>query len=613
MVSVKDARWRVHVALRSLRGGRTRRVRTSRRVAREVRGFRLHIALLFALSALGSGLVLLVPVPLKIAVDSVLGAQPVPGFLQAVLPGAATSSDSALLLTVAILFVLVMLLMQLAELGSLVLGAYTGQKLTLRFRNKLFGHVQRLSFAYHDLRGTLDSSYRIQWDAPALQYIAVDGLIPLVTAAMTVVGMLVVTFVIDWQLALVALAITPVLIALFRVYGSRLRRQWHEAKTIESSAFSVVHEVLGALRVVKAFGREERESARFVDRSMASMRANVRVALTEGLLTVAVGLTIGIGTALVLYIGARRVQAGGLTLGELLVVMTYLTQLYEPLRTIARKTGDLQASVASAERVFAVLDKAPDLIDRPGARPLRRAAGAVELRNLSFGYHAGRPILQDVSLEVRPGTSVGIAGATGSGKTTLVSLLTRFYDPASGQVLLDAVDLRDYQLADLRNQFAIVLQEPVLFSSSIAENVRYGRMDASQEELAAAAKAANAHRFITGLPDGYETVVGERGMRLSGGERQRIALARAFLKDAPVLILDEPTSSVDFETEALIMDAMRRLMAGRTTFMIAHRLSTLDYCDVRFELRNGRVWQAGADEGRHQSESARTLAPAGRR
>jgi len=393
------------------------------------------------------------------------------------------------------------------------------------------------------------------------------------------------------------------------VYGSRLRRQWHEAKTIESSAFSVVHEALGAHRVVKAFGREGRETARFVDRSMESMRANVRVALTEGLLTVAVGLTIGIGTALVLYIGARRVQAGGLTLGELLVVMTYLTQLYEPLRTIARKTGDLQASVASAERVFAVLDEAPDLIDRPGARPLRRAVGAVKLRNVSFGYDAGRPVIEDVSLEVRPGTSVGIAGATGSGKTTLVSLLTRFYDPAAGRVLLDAVDLRDYRLADLRNQFAIVLQEPILFSTSIAENIRYGRMEASPEELAAAATAANAHRFIIELPNGYETVVGERGMRLSGGERQRIALARAFLKDAPVLILDEPTSSVDFETEALIMDAMRRLMAGRTTFMIAHRLSTLDYCDVRLELRNGRVWQVGATNGHHLPVGAAVGAP----
>jgi ATP-binding cassette, subfamily B, bacterial len=568
---------------------RRRRMHTYRRVASETRGFRGQIALLLLLGALSSGLVLLVPVPLKVAVDSVLGSEPVPGWLAAVLPDAATGSDSALLLTLAILFVLVMLVMHVAELGFLVLSSYTGQRLSLTFRSKLFGHVQRLSSAYHDERGTLDSNYRIQWDAPAVQYIAVDAAIPLVTAALTVTGMVVVTFVIDWQLAVVALTITPVLIALLRVYGSALRRQWHEAKALESSAFSVVHEALGALRVVKAFGGEERETARFVNRSSESVRANVRVSLTEGLLTVAVGLTLGIGTALVLYIGVSRVEARSLTLGELLLVMTYLTQLYEPLRTIAKKIGDLQESAASAERVFAVLNRAPELADRPGARRLRRAVGAVELRDVSFGYDDKRAVLEEISLEVRPGTSLGIAGTTGAGKTTLIGLLTRFYDPTSGEVLLDGVDLRDYRLRDLRNQFAIVLQEPLLFSTSIAENIRYGRLDASHEEVVAAAEAAKAHDFIRRLPDDYATLVGERGMRLSGGERQRIALARAFLKDAPVLILDEPTSSVDIHTEAVIMEAMRRLMSGRTTFMIAHRLGTLDYCDARIALSGGRV------------------------
>ena len=568
---------------------RLQRVHTYRRVASETRGFRGSIALLMAFSAVSSGLILIVPVPLKIAVDSVLGSEPVPAWLSTVLPDAATGSHSALLLTLAILFVLVTLVMQLAELAVLVLSASTGQKLSLTFRSKLFGHVQRLSFAYHDDRGTLDSNYRIQWDAPAVQYIAVDAAVPLVTAALTVTGMVVVTFVIDWQLAIVALTITPVLIALLRIYGSALRRQWHEAKALESSAFSVVHEALGALRVVKAFGGEERETARFVDRSSESLRANVRVSRTEGLLTVAVGLTIGIGTAIVLYIGVGRVEAGSLTLGELLLVMTYLTQLYEPLRTIAKKIGDLQESAASAERVFAVLDRAPELTDRPGARRVRRAVGAMELREVSFGYEDERAVLEQVSFEVRPGTSIGIAGATGAGKTTLVGLLTRFYDPVSGQVLLDGVDLRDYRLRDLRNQFAIVLQEPLLFSTSVAENIRYGRLDASDADVVTAAESAKAHDFIGRLPDGYATVVGERGMRLSGGERQRIALARAFLKDAPVLILDEPTSSVDVQTEAVIMEAMGRLMTGRTTFMIAHRLSTLDHCDARIALSDGRV------------------------
>jgi ATP-binding cassette, subfamily B, bacterial len=563
--------------------------RTYRRVARESRPFWLHIGGLFLLSALGSGLTLLVPVPLKIAVDSVLGSHPVPGFLDTLLPSSFTASDSSLLLATAVLFLAITFLVQMQEVALLVLSTYTGQKLLIGFRGKLFQHVQRLSLPYHDLRGTTDSAYRIQWDAPALQHIAVDGLVPLITSGMTVVGMIVVTFAIDWQLALIALTVTPILIGLLRFYGARLRGQWHEAKTLESSAFSVVHEVLGALRVVKAFGREEAEKERFAGRSAESVRAQIRLSLTEARLTDMVGITMGVGTSLVLYMGVRRVQSGGLTLGELLLVMTYLTQLYEPLRTIAKKIGDLQASVASAERVFFVLDEEPDLVERPNARPLTRSRGDVEFQHVSFAYDGGCDVLHGVSLQVAAGTSVGVAGTTGAGKTTLISLLTRFYDPSSGEILLDGVDLRDYRIPDLRNQFAIVLQESVLFSSSIAENIAYARPQADRADVVAAAKAANAHEFIRALPDEYDTVVGERGMRLSGGERQRIALARAFLKDAPILILDEPTSSVDVKTEAVIMEAMSRLMEARTTFMIAHRLGTLEQCDVRLELEDGRL------------------------
>jgi ATP-binding cassette subfamily B protein len=252
--------------------------------------------------------------------------------------------------------------------------------------------------------------------------------------------------------------------------------------------------------------------------------------------------------------------------------------------------GDLQRSLASAERTFALLDQTPEVIERPNAMPLSHARGAVSFKNVSFAYEGeNNLVLQNVFFEVLPGMRVGIAGATGAGKTTLVSLLTRFYDPTSGRITLDGVDLRDYRIVDMRNQFAIVLQEPVLFSTSIAENIAYANPDATLEEIVAAARAANAHEFITHLPEGYDTQVGDRGMRLSGGERQRISLARAFLKDAPILILDEPTSSVDMKTEAMIMDAMTRLMHGRTTFMIAHRLSTLAVCDVRLHIEGGRV------------------------
>src|SRR5437899_41031 len=271
------------------------------------------------------------------------------------------------------------------------------------------------------------------------------------------------------------------------------------------------------------------------------------------------------------------------------MVMASISRLYEPLKTISKKSASLQSHLASAERAFALLDHPPDVSERPNARRLARATGAVAFRHVSFAYDGGSRRLHDVSFDVDPGTRVGITGATGAGKTTLLSLLTRFYDPTEGQILLDGVDLREYRLADLRHQFAIVLQDPVLFSTSIAENIAYARPTAGHQDIVAAAKAANAHEFIVGLPDGYETRVGERGMRLSGGERQRVSLARAFLKDAPILIFDEPTSSVDVRTEAAILEAMERLMNGRTTFVIAHRLTTLKNCDSLLVIEDGRL------------------------
>jgi len=317
--------------------------------------------------------------------------------------------------------------------------------------------------------------------------------------------------------------------------------------------------------------------------------ARIRLAYMESGFGLLVNGTTALGTAIVMVIGFESVNSGSITLGQLLVVLAYLAQLYHPLETISRQAAGLQSSLASAQRAFELLDAVPDVVEHPHARPLTRAQGGLDLDRVTFAYDGSRPVLHDVSLSIRPGMRVGIAGPTGAGKTTLLSLLMRFYEPASGRILLDGVDLREYRLRDLRDQFALVLQEPVLFSTTIAENIAYGRDDATREEIEGAARSAAAHGFITALPDGYDSVVGERGMTLSGGERQRIALARAFLKDAPILLLDEPTSSVDVETEAAIVDAMERLMAGRTTLMIAHRLSTLDVCDMRIQLDHGRL------------------------
>src|SRR5262249_54712042 len=346
----------------------------------------------------------------------------------------------------------------------------------------LFQHIQHLSLSYHDTRGST-SNYRVQYDAPCIQWILTTGGIPLVTAAATLIGMLAVTMLVDWQMALVALALCPVLFVLTYKYGARLRLQWHEIKEHESSAMSVVEEALGAVRVVKAFGREGHEQERFVRRSEKQVRSKVQATYLECRFDLAVGITIAVGTAATLVIGVQNVQAGTLTVGSLLVLMTYLAQIYEPLKTISHKIGDLQASLASAERAFALLDEVPEVVQRPHARPVSRAAGAVEFRGVSFAYPQGQEILQDISFVVDPGTRVGIAGRTGAGKSTLMNLLMRFYDPSKGEILLDGFALPEYKLADLRNQFAMVLQDTVLFSTTIRENIAYANPGATEEEV----------------------------------------------------------------------------------------------------------------------------------
>jgi ATP-binding cassette subfamily B protein len=575
-----------------------------RRLLGRARPFALPISGIFVLGLLASPLALLNPLPLKIVVDSVLGSHPLPGFLQAVLPETVSGSEGALLGFAVALLLGTVLLGHLRELSSTLLRTWAGEKLVLRFRSELFRCVQRLSFSSSDARGSADSLYRIQYDAPAIQYVAIDGVIPFITAAVTLVGMIYVTARIDTQLALVALTIAPLLFGLLAFYRKRLRERSRRVKRLESSALSVVHEALAALRVVKAFGQEDREHQRFAQQAGLGLHERLRLAVVEGGFGLLVGLVTAAGTALVLWIGIRHVQSGVLTLGDLLLVMAYLGQLYDPLKAMSRRAARLQNHLASAERAFALLDHAPDVVERPNARPLIRATGAVSFRDLHFAYESGDPVLRGISLEVPAGARVGISGATGAGKTTLISLLTRFYDPSAGSILLDGVDLREYKVADLRRNFAIVLQEPVLFSTSITENIAYGRPEANRREITQAATAAGAHEFIERLPEGYATRVGERGMRLSGGERQRIALARAFLADAPLLILDEPTSSVDPATERVILEAIGRLSEGRTTFAIAHRPETLESCDLRVEVVDGRLASPGVAE----EKSARALA-----
>ncbi|HEX9835722.1 MAG TPA: ABC transporter ATP-binding protein [Alphaproteobacteria bacterium] len=560
-----------------------------RRLLLEARPCWPQVVVLFLLGLAATPLALLLPVPIKITVDSILGSQPLPGFVEWMLPESMPRTVVPLLMFAAGFVIVVGFLTYLQQMLVWVLTTYTGERLVLNLRSKLFLHFQRLSLSYHDAKGSTDSLYRIQYDATGIQYFVIETMLPVLSSLVTVAGTLYVIWLIHWQLAVVALGVCPVLFLLTYSSHKPIRRRWLKVKEIESAAMTVVQEALSALRVVKAFGREEHEDRRFTDRSNLSVRGHTLVALMCAVIGLLVGLTTAVGTAAVLVIGVFHVQSGAVTLGELLVVLAYIAMLFKPLETLSNKFVEVQSALASAERTFTLLDRETDVPERPNARPVARAKGAIAFDNVSFGFGPERPALSGISFAVPAGARVGILGPTGAGKTTLVSLLFRFYDPAAGRILLDGADLRDYRLADLRNQIAIMLQEPVLFSASIADNIAYARPGASQDEVVAAAKAASAHDFITRLPQGYATPVGERGMMLSGGERQRISLARAFLRDAPILILDEPTSSVDVGTETLIMQATEELMRGRTTFMIAHRLGTLKGCDVLLRLEGGRL------------------------
>lgn len=557
------------------------------RVLRESRSCWPHLLGIAGLSVVSLPLTLLYPLPLKVVVDSVLGSEPLPEWLVRWIPflrarGASLEAAIEILLGIA-------MLVSLQSLAAWWLQTYSGEKLVWDFRARLLDHVQRLPLMFHDRYGATDSVYRIQHDAPSIQYVTIQGLVPLMTAVFTLVAMIVVTARMDLVLALIALTITPALFLLSLGCSRVVRKRSETIKNLDSSALAVIQEVIGSIRVIKAFGQENREHDRFVRRSVKRMSQQVRLSIQQAVFNVLIGLTIAIGTAGALYFGVRHVRSGTLTVGSLLMIMAYIAQIYQPLQTLTGKVTDLQVWLASLDRTFALLDQQPEIAERPGAQRLVAAIGEFEFRNVSFAYDESGRGLQDLAFRIPAGTRVGIVGATGAGKTTLLNLLMRFYDPTSGVVILDGQDIREYRIADLRKQYAVVLQEPVLFAASIAENIAYGKPDASDEEISAAAQAAASHEFILNLPEGYDTQVGERGSRLSGGERQRISLARAFLRNSPILILDEPTSSVDIHTEAAIMEATERLISGRTTFMIAHRLSTLKSCDLILVLDQGRL------------------------
>ena len=552
-------------------------------------------ALLLTVGAMGATTLLTLarPWPMQVIVDSVVGGQPSPAWITRPL-GELSRREllavaTGLMLTALVLGIVLMLAQQ-------YFSHLLGQRMVFRLRCDLYAKLQRLSLRFHDRSSVGDLIYRITGDAAALQDIVVYGVVPLsiqITTAALIAGTI---FLLDARLGWASLSVVPLLIAWTVWFSERVRRRSRRLATAESQLYTTVSEVLGAIRAVKSFGREGMELDRFTKHARSSQKAYVDVMTVStfgGLVTEALS---GIGMTVVVFLGALAVLDRQLTVGQLLVFLAYLTALYEPVRQLAGSAMVVQRSAASIERVIEILDE-PDEEGVSGGRRLPAVSGRVAFEGVRMGYETDRPVLRGVTLEVEPGEMVAFVGRSGAGKTTLMSLLLRFYRPDAGRVLLDGADVATLDLAWLRQHIAIVLQEPIIFSTSLAENIAYGRAGASRADIERAGEAAGLHDFVAGLSAGYDTEVGERGVRLSGGQRQRLSIARAFLKDAPLLLLDEPTSSLDATTEHLVFESLDRLARGRTTLVISHRLATARRADRIVVLADGRV----VEEGHHES------------
>ncbi len=564
------------------------------RVVKYLRPYRtlaaVSVAAVFAYAMAG----LVAPWPLKIIVDNILGDNPLPSKLANSLLGVPHDRVALLIYCVIAGLVISLTLNWLNVFGTYV-NTLIQQRMLLDLRSNVFQHAQRLSLAYHDQQKSASLIYAIGDQASAAAGLAV--VIPVVVQSLlTLFGMFWVSFQMDPQIALLSLLVVPVLYFLARYYAKHIRGQMRRVKRMESEALGIVHEDLSLLRVIMAFGREDYEHHRFRGQGELAADARIQVTFRQLLFSLAVNLTTAAGAAMILGVGALHVLQGQLTVGQMLVMISYLAAVYKPLEAISNTAAALQDKLVSLQMIGALLNTEPDIKDLPAAVPHPHARGFVSFDKVCFGYAGRANVLQDITFEAQPGRVVAIVGPTGAGKTTLVSLIPRFHDPSRGRILIDEIDIRRLTLQSLRAQISLVLQDPLLFSGSIAENIRYGRLDARMDEITAAAKAANAHEFITRLSEQYETQLGEKGVRLSGGERQRISVARAFLKDAPILILDEPTSSVDSMTEEVILEALDRLMEGRTVFMIAHRLSTIRHADRILVMDHGALVEQGTHE-----------------
>jgi ATP-binding cassette, subfamily B, bacterial len=536
---------------------------------------------------------LLQPWPLKIVLDEVFrghaGRTALPHFLYSFL-----GSDKFVVVKFACFAVIAIALLDaVSTYAEKYLTTSVGQWITFDLRRTLYAHMQRLSLAFHDQKRTGDLISRVTADVDDIQSFISSGLLSSFINVITLIGMVGVMFWINWKFTLIALSVAPLLFVVVYTYTRRIKSATRKVRKKESAVFSVVEEVLSSIRVVKAFARETYEQSRLEEASLEEVESALRARSLKAKLAPLVDVIVAVGTCLVLWFGARLTLKGALSIGSMVLFIQYLSKMYKPMQELSKMTDTYSKAAVGYERIQEILETDNEVRDLKGAQPIRKLKGRIEFEDVSFSYSSDQPILSDINFTVEPGQVAALVGPTGVGKTTIISLVSRFYDPVSGVVKIDGTDIRRFKQQSLREHISYVLQENVLFHGPLWQNIAYGKPNAARREIERAAELANAMEFIKKLPRGFDTIVGERGMTLSGGQRQRIAIARAIIRNAPILLLDEPTSGLDAASEKLVFEALDRLMAGKTTIVIAHRLSTIRRADVIYVLNEGEIQEQG--------------------
>ncbi|HMS32760.1 MAG TPA: ABC transporter ATP-binding protein [Ignavibacteria bacterium] len=560
-----------------------------------VRPYRKWLIIVFSAMLLETAASLAAPWPLKIILDNVVGKHQLPEYLTWLRDLSFTEQTQSLAAVAALMVVIIAVIGAIAGYIDNYYTESVAQYVANDLRLRVYQHLQKLSLQYFDSHKIGNMLSTITTDVATIQSFASTALLSILVDSLTIIGMLGLMFYLNWDFALVAVGITPILLLFVSRFKTAVKKATHEVRIHQSDIVSVLQQGLESVRSVKAFGREDMEVGRLKDVSMETVQAALKARRVKSMLSPIVAVTVSICTGFVLWRGAGLILADAMTIGALTVFLSYLSKFFKPVQDFAKMTNVIAQAAVGLERVQSILDTDEIIPQKPDAIEPEKLKGEIVFEHVAFSYEPDEPVLKDINLIIKPGQRIGVCGQTGGGKSTLLSLIPRFYDPTAGIVKIDGINTADYSLIGLRNQIGFVLQDTVLFYGTVRDNIAYGRPDATPEEIVEAAKMANADEFISQMPLGYNTMIGERGLTLSGGQRQRIGIARAVVRDSPILILDEPTAALDTESESIVMEALERLMKGRTVITIAHRLSTIRDADKIIILKGGII----SEEGTH--------------